>query len=149
MQLTLVKTGYGFIAADDDTAKSAARLPIGTMLTRDWIKVRNGKHHRLRFRWIPEIFAAIEHLGMFANSEALRCYLTLQTDYVLTVMNPATGEIYRTPRSWSYKGMDETDFSKMVEQITTHLCGDFASICQMKGNWSDRELQGFIAMVSL
>jgi len=149
MQLTLVKTGYGFVPADEETAKSVAKVPIGAMVTREWVKVRNGKHHRLRFRWVPEIFESIEHLEMFANAEALRAYLTLQTDYVNTCVNPATGEIYRTPRSWAYKSMDENEFSAMVGQITAHLCGDFASICQLKGNWSDRELQGFIAMVSV
>lgn len=149
MQITLQKTHFGFIAADDESAKAAAKIPVGAMFTRTWKKVRNPAHHRLRFGWVTDIFSAIEHLGMFANSEALRAYLTLQTEFVITLANPMTGEIHRMPRSWAYDSMDENDFSKMVSQIMPHLCGDFATMCQMKGNWSDRELQGFIAMVSV
>lgn len=149
MQITLQKTHFGFIAADDESAKAAAKIPVGAMFTRTWKKVRNPAHHRLRFGWVTDIFEAIGHLGMFANSEALRAYLTLQTEFVATLVNPITGEVHRTPRSWAYEHMDENDFSKMVGQIMPHLCGDFASICQLKGNWSDRELQGFIAMVSV
>jgi len=149
MQLTLQKTRFGFIPADDDSAKAASKIPVGAMFTRNWKKVRNPAHHRLRFGWVSEIFDAIDHLEMFTDSEALRVYLTLKTEFVTTLVDPITGEVFRTPRSWSYDSMDENDFSKMVGQIMPHLCGDFASICQLKGNWSDRELQGFVAMVSV
>ena len=73
-------------------AKAFAKVPIGSLVTREWRKVRNSKHHRMRFAWVPEIFAAIEHLGLFGKRRMLRAHLTLQTEFVHVIVNLATGK---------------------------------------------------------
>lgn len=143
MQLTLQRTSFGFVPADDDTKAQTAKIAVGAVVTREWRKPRNPKHHRMRFAWVPQIFGTIEHLGLFGNSELLRQYLTLQTEYVQTIVNPHTGEVSRTPRSWSYASMDEDEFGKMVEQIKRYLLGDFLELCIERGKWDEGTILHF------
>jgi hypothetical protein len=91
-QLTLQRQSFGFVPADDETRKALAKVPIGSLVTREWRKVRNSKHHRMRFAWVPEIFAAIEHLGLFGNAELLRAHLTLQTEFVHVIVTRLPGK---------------------------------------------------------
>ncbi len=149
MQLTLQRTSTGFVPADDATLKACAKVPIGTLVTREWKKARNGKHHRLRFAWVPDIFNYIEHLGIFGNAELLRAHLTLQTEFVIVLANPHTGEVNRSPRSWSYLSMDEDEFSEMIKQMKPYLMSDFVEMCQMKGNWDEATVMHFMTMVDV
>ena len=143
MQLTLQKQSFGFVPADDATKKACARVPVGALVTREWRKVRNSKHHRMRFAWVPEIFAAIEHLGLFGNAELLRAHLTLQTEFVHVIVNPATGEVSRIPRSWAYSSLDENEFAEMAKQIRDYLLGDFLELCIDRGKWDDNTVMHF------
>jgi len=143
MQLTLRKTSFGFVPDDEATQKSCAKVPVGAVVTREWRKPRNQKHHRMRFAWMPDIFAAIEHLGLFANVELLRQHLTLQTEFVNTLVNPHTGEVLRTPRSWAYASMDEDEFGRMVDQIRVYLLGDFLELCVERGKWDEGTILHF------
>ncbi len=142
-QLTLQRQSFGFVPADDETRKAVAKVPIGSLVTREWRKVRNSKHHRMRFAWVPEIFAAIEHLQLFSNAELLRAHLTLQTEFVHVVVNPATGEVSRIPRSWAYSSLDENEFVEMAKQIRDYLLGDFLDLCIERGNWDDNTVLHF------
>lgn len=142
-QLTLQRQSFGFVPADDETRKAVAKVPIGSLVTREWRKVRNSKHHRMRFAWVPEIFAAIEHLQLFGNAELLRAHLTLQTEFVHVVVNPATGEVSRIPRSWAYASLDENEFAEMVKQIRDYLLGDFLDLCIARGSWDDNTVLHF------
>ena len=142
-QLTLVRQSFGFVPADDETRKAVAKVPIGSLVTREWRKVRNSKHHRMRFAWVPEIFAAIEHLQLFSNAELLRAHLTLQTEFVHVVVNPATGEVSRIPRSWAYSSLDENEFVEMAKQIRDYLLGDFLELCIERGKWDENTVLHF------
>ena len=142
-QLTLQRQSFGFVPADDETRKAFAKVPIGSLVTREWRKVRNSKHHRMRFAWVPEIFAAIEHLQLFSNAELLRAHLTLQTEFVHVVVNPATGEVSCIPRSWAYSSLDENEFAEMAKQIRDYLLGDFLDLCIERGNWDDNTVLHF------
>lgn len=142
-QLTLQRQSFGFVPADDETRKALAKVPIGSLVTREWRKVRNSKHHRMRFAWVPEIFAAIEHLGLFGNAELLRAHLTLQTEFVHVIVNPATGEVSRIPRSWAYSSLDENEFVEMAKQIRDYLLGDFLELCIERGKWDDNTVLHF------
>lgn len=143
MQLTLKKTSFGFVPDDDETAKACAKVPIDSVVTREWRKPRNPKHHRMRFAWVPEIFAAIEHLGLFGNAELLRAHLTLQTEFVHVIVNPATGEVSRIPRSWAYSSLDENEFAEMAKQIRDYLLGDFLELCIERGKWDENTVLHF------
>ncbi len=142
-QLTLQRQSFGFVPADDETRKAFAKVPIGSLVTREWRKVRNSKHHRMRFAWVPEIFAAIEHLGLFGNAELLRAHLTLQTEFVHVIVNPATGEVSRIPRSWAYSSLDENEFAEMAKQIRDYLLGDFLELCIERGKWDENTVLHF------
>lgn len=142
-QLTLQRQSFGFVPADDETRKAFAKVPIGSLVTREWRKVRNSKHHRMRFAWVPEIFAAIEHLQLFSNAELLRAHLTLQTEFVHVVVNPATGEVSRIPRSWAYSSLDENEFVEMAKQIRDYLLGDFLDLCIERGKWDENTVLHF------
>ena len=142
-QLTLQRQSFGFVPADDETRKALAKVPIGSLVTREWRKVRNSKHHRMRFAWVPEIFAAIEHLGLFGNAELLRAHLTLQTEFVHVIVNPSTGEVSRIPRSWAYSSLDENEFVEMAKQIRDYLLGDFLELCIECGKWDDNTVLHF------
>ena len=142
-QLTLQRQSFGFVPADDETRKAFAKVPIGSLVTREWRKVRNSKHHRMRFAWVPEIFAAIEHLGLFGNAELLRAHLTLQTEFVHVIVNPSTGEVSRIPRSWAYSSLDENEFVEMAKQIRDYLLGDFLDLCIERGKWDDNTVLHF------
>jgi len=142
-QLTLQRQSFGFVPADDETRKALAKVPIGSLVTREWRKVRNSKHHRMRFAWVPEIFAAIEHLGLFGNAELLRAHLTLQTEFVHVIVNPSTGEVSRIPRSWAYSSLDENEFVEMAKQIRDYLLGDFLDLCIERGKWDDNTVLHF------
>ena len=104
------------------------KVVIGSLVTREWRKVRNSKHHRMRFAWVPEIFAAIEHLGLFGNAELLRAHLTLQTEFVHVIVNPATGEVSRIPRSWAYSSLDENDLPRWRSKSAI-TCSATSSSC--------------------
>ena len=142
-QLTLQRQSFGLVPADDETRKALAKVPIGSLVTREWRKVRNSKHHRMRFAWVPEIFAAIEHLGLFGNAELLRAHLTLKTEYVHIVADPATGEVSRIPRSWAYSSLDENEFADMAKQIRDYLLGDFLELCIERGKWDENTVMHF------
>jgi len=142
-QLTLQRQSFGFVPADDETRKALAKVPIGSLVTREWRKVRNSKHHRMRFAWVPEIFAAVEHLGLFGNAELLRAHLTLQTEFVHVIVNPSTGEVSRIPRSWAYSSLDENEFVEMAKQIRDYLLGDFLDLCIERGKWDDNTVLHF------
>lgn len=142
-QLTLQRQSFGFVPADDETRKALAKVPIGSLVTREWRKVRNSKHHRMRFAWVPEIFAAIEHLGLFGNAELLRAHLTLQTEFVHVIVNPSTGEVSRIPRSWAYSSLDENEFVEMAKQIRDYLLGDFLDLCIERGKWDENTVLHF------
>ena len=142
-QLTLQRQSFGFVPADDETRKAFAKVPIGSLVTREWRKVRNSKHHRMRFAWVPEIFAAIEHLGLFGNAELLRAHLTLQTEFVHVIVNPSTGEVSRIPRSWAYSSLDENEFVEMAKQIRDYLLGDFLDLCIERGKWDENTVLHF------
>ena len=142
-QLTLQRQSFGFVPADDETRKAFAKVPIGSLVTREWRKVRNSKHHRMRFAWVSEIFAAIEHLGLFGNAELLRAHLTLQTEFVHVIVNPSTGEVSRIPRSWAYSSLDENEFVEMAKQIRDYLLGDFLELCIERGKWDDNTVLHF------
>lgn len=142
-QLTLQRQSFGFVPADDETRKAFAKVPIGSLVTREWRKVRNSKHHRMRFAWVPEIFAAIEHLGLFGNAELLRAHLTLQTEFVHVIVNPSTGEVSRIPRSWAYSSLDENEFVEMAKQIRDYLLGDFLELCIERGKWDENTVLHF------
>ena len=142
-QLTLQRQSFGFVPADDETRKALAKVPIGSLVTREWRKVRNSKHHRMRFAWVPEIFAAVEHLGLFGNAELLRAHLTLQTEFVHVIVNPSTGEVSRIPRSWAYSSLDENEFVEMAKQIRDYLLGDFLELCIERGKWDDNTVLHF------
>ena len=142
-QLTLQRQSFGFVPADDETRKALAKVPIGSLVTREWRKVRNSKHHRMRFAWVPEIFAAIEHLGLFGNAELLRAHLTLQTEFVHVIVNPSTGEVSRIPRSWAYSSLDENEFVEMAKQIRDYLLGDFLDLCIERGKWDENTVMHF------
>ena len=142
-QLTLQRQSFGFVPADDETRKAVAKVPIGSLVTREWRKVRNSKHHRMRFAWVPEIFAAIEHLGLFGNAELLRAHLTLQTEFVHVIVNPSTGEVSRIPRSWAYSSLDENEFVEMAKQIRDYLLGDFLDLCIERGKWDENTVLHF------
>ena len=142
-QLTLRRQSFGFVPADDETRKALAKVPMGSLVTRQWKLVRNPAHHRLRFAWVGKLFEAIEHLQLFGNSELLRQHLTLQTEFVDTHINPITGEVNRVPRSWAYDKMDETEFAKMVPQIRDYLLGDFLELCIERGKWDDNTVLHF------
>ena len=143
MQLTLKRESFGFVPYDDETKKACAKVPIGSVVTREWRKVRNAKHHRMRFAWVPELFEAIEHLNLFGNSELLRQWLTLQTEFVNTIINPHTGEVSRTPRSWAYASMDEDEFSRLVVQVRDYLLGEFLELCIERGKWDENTILHF------
>ena len=142
-QLTLQRQSFGFVPADDETRKALAKVPIGSLVTREWRKVRNSKHHRMRFAWVPEIFAAVEHLGLFGNAELLRAHLTLQTEFVHVIVNPSTGEVSRIPRSWAYSSLDENEFVEMAKQIRDYLLGDFLDLCIERGKWDENTVLHF------
>ena len=142
-QLTLQRQSFGLVPADDETRKALAKVPIGSLVTREWRKVRNSKHHRMRFAWVPEIFAAIEHLGLFGNAELLRAHLTLQTEFVHVIVNPSTGEVSRIPRSWAYSSLDENEFVEMAKQIRDYLLGDFLDLCIERGKWDEHTIMHF------
>ena len=97
----------------------------------------------MRFAWVPEIFTAIEHLNLFGNAELLRQWLTLQTEFVNTIINPRTGEVSRTPRSWAYASMDEDEFSRLVVQVRDYLLGEFLELCIERGKWDENTILHF------
>ena len=142
-QLTLQRQSFGFVPADDETRKALAKVPIGSLVTREWRQPRNQAHHRLRFAWMADLYAAIEHLQLFGNAELLRQHCTLQTEFINTVVDPRTGEVFRTPRSWSYESMDEEEFGRMVPQIRDYLLGDFLELCIERGKWDEHTIMHF------
>ena len=70
-------------------------------------------------------------------------HLTLQTEFVHVVVNPATGEVSRIPRSWAYSSLDENEFAEMAKQIRDYLLGDFLDLCIERGNWDDNTVLHF------
>jgi hypothetical protein len=147
MQLTVTKKGAALLAADEDTIKAVRALPDGALLTREWRKVRHPKHHRLRFAWVRDLHAHLEHTGLFASPEALRSHITIAAGALTELLNPFTGEILQVPRSWRYEEMDEKEFSEMIQRAQAYLVGQFSELVGEKCGWNDEDYSNWEMMV--
>ena len=136
--LTLVRTPAGFHAADEQTRTAMNRIPLGTVITRKYSRPRSAAHHRFRFAWLNELYEDIEHMGIFGSQELLRAHLTLQTDHITVHLNPFTGEVTHSPKSWGYPpdGPDEERFRAVMNQIGEYFFNDMVPQLALRGQWT-------------
>ena len=117
-------------------------MPIGSLVTREWRKVRNSKHHRMRFAWCRKSSPLSNILDCSGNAELLRAHLTLQTEFVHVIVNPSTGEVSRIPRSRAYSSLDETNLSRWRSKSAT-TCSVIFDLCIERGKWDENTVLHF------
>jgi hypothetical protein len=98
------------------------RWKHGDVVDAEFHKHRSGPNHRRLFGLLRFVYEAQER---FADVEALRCFLTLQTSFVTSCEDPKLGISLRFPMSWSYESMDETQFAELRHQVQDVIVREF------------------------
>jgi hypothetical protein len=108
--------------ATDLKTVAQQRWKHGDVVTAQFRKPRDGRHHRKVFGLLRFVFEAQER---FDHPEALRRHLTLKTSFVVETVDRATGRVLRMPRSWSYDELDQVDFEQLHEELYAAVTGEF------------------------
>ncbi|API59557.1 hypothetical protein BSL82_09720 [Tardibacter chloracetimidivorans] len=86
---------------------------VGDELRAEISKPRNGKLHRKAFVLLDMVWPHTE----YPTKEALRKALTIGAGFTDEVINPVTGEVHWTPKSWSFSQMDDLEFQELYSRL--------------------------------
>lgn len=107
----LRRTAAGISPIDiDDLPKG---WKIGDQLLANIRKPRNGKLHRKAFVLLDIVFPHTE----YPTKESLRKALTVGAGFVDEIINPMTGEVAWTARSWAFDNMDDAEFQELYSRM--------------------------------
>lgn len=120
MEVFLIKRPDGsFVAADEEQAELAAKLPVGKLIRSDMKRVRNPRFLRKFFAllkvgfesWEPPL---TEYRGyeVQANFQQFRESVTILSGY-FNVTTSITGRVRVTPKSISFGSMEEEEFEQL------------------------------------
>lgn len=109
--LWLRRTPAGFVPLDAEDMLPSWK--IGDTLFASIKRPRNGKLHRKAFVLLNMVFPHTE----YPSKDALRAALTIGAGFVETVINPMTGEVCYTPRSWQFSHMDDDEFRELYNRM--------------------------------
>lgn len=86
---------------------------VGDDLRAEVTKPRNAKHHRKAFILLQVVFPHTD----YPSIEALRLAMTVGAGFVETIINPMTGEVALTPKSWRFDKMDQDEFVSLYRAL--------------------------------
>jgi hypothetical protein len=89
------------------------KLAMGVDLRADVVQPRNGKLHRKAFVLLAKVLPHTE----YPNQELLRKAMTIGAGFVESVIDPGTGEIVWTPKSWEFASMDDVEFRELYSAL--------------------------------
>lgn len=102
----VVKTLFGFKAADELTEQTAANYGLGELIRVKFYKGRNIKFHRLYFGLLKLVF---ENQETYLSMEGLRFAVTLSAGFADEVRLDGN-RVALKPRSIAFSKMDEHEF---------------------------------------
>ena len=115
MDILVVKTINGLLKpAFDEDLDSFKKLPKDGYFEIKYTKKRNVKFHRKFFALLK---IAYENQSDYRLIEDLRRDLIITSGHYEEVVNAITGEVYKISKSISFSNMDETEFSKIYEDV--------------------------------
>jgi hypothetical protein len=129
MRALLVKTHTGLrgaTAADHEAWGKFRRglevMPEGHYLRLDWVRDRNGAHHRKFFALLQLV---AENSETYNTVEKALVALKLVTGHFEPAIHPETGELIQVPKSISYEKMDQDTFEKFysaaIDGVLQHI----------------------------
>jgi len=115
MEILVVKTINGLLKpAFDEDLESFKKLPKDGYFEIKYTKKRNVRFHRKFFALLK---IAYENQSDYRLMEDLRRDLIITSGHYEEVVNAITGEVYKIAKSISFSNMDETEFSKIYEDV--------------------------------
>jgi hypothetical protein len=115
MDILVVKTINGLLKpAFDEDKENFNKLPKDGYFEIKYTKLRNIKFHRKFFGLLK---IAYENQSDYRLMEDLRRDLIITSGHYEEVVNFMTGEVYKIAKSISFSNMEETEFSKIYEDV--------------------------------
>jgi len=120
MDLLVVKTINNLLkpAFDDDLDKFK-KLPKDGYFEIKYTSKRNVKFHRKFFSLIKICY---ENQSDYRLIDDLRRDLLITSGHYDEVVNKLTGEVYKIAHSLQFSKMDDTEFSKVYEDVKEVIC---------------------------
>ena len=87
--------------------------PVDQIRKADIKLSRNDKLHRKAFAMLNMVYPHSNYNSM----ETLRKAMTIGAEYVDMIVNPLTGEVCYTPRSWGFQEMDDVEFGEFFNRL--------------------------------
>lgn len=110
-QIWLRRTATGVSPLNPDELPKGWR--IGDDLLGEIRKPRNGKLHRKAFVLLDVVWPHTE----YPTKEALRKAMTVGAGFTDEVINPVTGEVCWSPKSWAFSEMDDFEFGELYSRL--------------------------------
>jgi len=101
------------IPASEVDEDEFAKIHPGVDLRADVVQPRNSKHHRKAFVLLAKV---LPHTN-YPNQELLRKAMTIGAGYIESVIDPGTGEVVWTPKSWAFENMDQIEFNDLYNRL--------------------------------
>lgn len=110
------KAGMGFVPVNEPAREFFHKTKDGQLVTLEGKRGRNLGHIRKAFALRDLVFRCQEK---FDTPEKLRQGLTYMAGYVDSVVVATNGDVVMTPKSWSFKGMDQEEFDALYSDFKT------------------------------
>lgn len=130
-EFNLIKTRYGFEAADDAEFESLKRYPVGALLTADIKLPRKWEYHKKMFSFFGFCFeywcgsqGKTEFMTSKAQQKEFRNNLTILAGYYEQVFD-VKGGMHLRAKSLSFANMDQEEFEEcanaMINAALKHI----------------------------
>jgi len=114
----LLKTGQGFIPADEYQAELLPRFALGDMVKAKFTKPRNIKFHRKFFAMLSATF---DMQDSYTNDSHWRDAVLIAAGHCETFINHL-GEVNYKPKSIAFVNCDETEFLRIYNDAIQAIC---------------------------
>lgn len=106
------RTGEQTFCALPD-AEIPKQWKIGELLHVEIKKRRDIQKHRKAFALLGIVYPHTD----YPDIEALRGAMTVGSGFVTEIINPMTGDVCFTPKSWAFNNMDDIEFKRLYDRL--------------------------------
>ncbi|MBR3467388.1 MAG: DUF1367 family protein [Bacteroidales bacterium] len=125
MKLLLLNTPSGLKPCYDEDYDEKRKLKLGETYEAEIRLVRNIRLHNMAFALLELAWNYLPGKTQdgFRSKEGFRMYITVAAGYYDVYFNPRLREFVEIPKSWSFKSMDNAEFSEFFERIKDVIWG--------------------------
>jgi hypothetical protein len=110
-RIILKRTLNGFVCLEDEMIPDGWR--VGEDLICDVKRSRSVPLHKKAFALLNLVRKHTDYPSL----DALRKAMTVGAGFVDPIVNPITGEVALSPRSWAFEGMDDLEFAELFSRL--------------------------------